>query len=69
MSVTFDDGTPTTRRYSRTLADAFPDERANAVEVYRRPSHALIGQVVGFIAAIGAATLIAIRVIDALGLR
>jgi hypothetical protein len=27
--------TPTTRRYPRTLADAFPDERASAVEVHR----------------------------------
>lgn len=27
----------TTRRHHRTLADAFPGERAYAVEIYRRP--------------------------------
>lgn len=27
--------TPTTRRYPRSLADAFPDERAAAIERYR----------------------------------
>lgn len=27
--------TPTTRRFPRSLADAFPDERANAIEVHR----------------------------------
>jgi hypothetical protein len=28
---------PTSRRYARTLAEAFPDERACAVERYRAP--------------------------------
>lgn len=28
--------TPTTRRFPRSLADAFPDERANAIEVHRK---------------------------------
>lgn len=59
----------TTRRHPRSLADAFPDERAYAVEVYRRPAHALIGPVVGFVLAIVAATLVAVRVIESLGLR
>lgn len=30
-------GWPTTRRYSRTLQQAFPQDYANAVEVYRHP--------------------------------
>lgn len=29
--------TPTTRRYPRSLSDAFPQERAYSVEVYRKP--------------------------------
>ncbi len=28
---------PTTRRYARSLAEAFPDERACAIEHYRPP--------------------------------
>ena len=28
-------GSPTTRRYARTTREAFPDERAHAVEHYR----------------------------------
>lgn len=28
---------PTSRRYARTLAEAFPDERAHCVEHYRAP--------------------------------
>lgn len=68
MSVVMSENT-TTRRHPRSLADAFPDERAYAVEVYRRPSHALIGPVVGFVLAIVAATLVAVRVIESLGLR
>ena len=68
MSVVMSENT-TTRRHPRSLADAFPDERAYAVEVYRRPAHALIGPVVGFIAAVGAAVTVALRVIESLGLR
>lgn len=30
-------GCPTTRRYPRSTAEAFPDVRAAAVEVHRRP--------------------------------
>lgn len=29
--------TPTTRRYPRSLADAFPSDRAYCVEVHRKP--------------------------------
>jgi len=28
---------PTSRRYARTLAEAFPDERAHCIEHYRAP--------------------------------
>ncbi|MFN6993704.1 MAG: hypothetical protein ACK4PH_05830 [Aquincola tertiaricarbonis] len=31
-------GCPTTRRHPRTLAEAFPDERANAITHFHRPS-------------------------------
>lgn len=64
MSVVVSENT-TTRRHPRSLADAFPDERANAVEVYRRPAHALIGPVVGFIAAVMAAVMLFFAAMDA----
>lgn len=31
--------TPTTKRFPRSLSEAFPAERANAIEYYKRPSH------------------------------
>lgn len=31
-------GCPTTRRHPRSLAEAFPDERASAITHYQRPS-------------------------------
>jgi hypothetical protein len=33
----------TTRRYPRSLAEAFPDVRAACVEIYRPASHSLRG--------------------------
>lgn len=53
----------TTRRFSRTLAEAFPDERAHAIEPWRKTSvsdalRQLLRQVAGFALALLAAALL-----------
>lgn len=57
----------TTRRHPRTLADAFPADRACAIE-HHRAARAIVPPVLGFLAAIVAAVLIAIEAIGRLGL-
>ncbi len=45
----------TTRRYARSLAEAFPDERAGCIEHYTNPLSSLTQGVLGFVAALAAA--------------
>jgi hypothetical protein len=48
----------TTRRYPRTLAEAFPDERAEWLDVQRQVRTDLVPLVVGFVCAVIMAVLI-----------
>jgi hypothetical protein len=53
----------TTRRHPRTLAEAFPDERAHATEGWQRGGLDLVGPLLGFLAAMLAGGLLALYVI------
>lgn len=57
----------TTRRYSRTLAEAFPDERAPWLEHHRRPGSELVPIVVGFIGALIVGVLAFLEITSRLG--
>lgn len=57
----------TTRRYSRSLAEAFPDERAHCIEHYRSPASDLVPLVVGFVLAVSVAVLAFLEIKSRLG--
>lgn len=58
----------TTRRYSRSLAEAFPDERAGCIERHRRPVNALVPLVLGFAGALAFGVLLFIEIKSRLGI-
>lgn len=58
----------TTRRHPRSLAEAFPDERAHCIEHHRRASSDLVPLVLGFIGAAIAAVLIFFELKSRLGI-
>lgn len=58
----------TTRRFSRTLADAFPDVRAHWLEHHPRAAGELVPMVLGFLGAMIVAVLAFLRIAARLGL-